>query len=160
MGGGGKRRDRIAGAIVALTVVMLLFAIYNIALQYAALKADIRLGQGEFTSSVEDLSQSRVNSTADMGSFGNYQAHLVLYGSENRWTISSSNAKEAVDIVWLDSSYKVIYIVQNASSTSSPSSFTPKSNAKYAVEFPSGSVKSNAIDINQIASIVIKRSLW
>jgi uncharacterized membrane protein (UPF0127 family) len=158
--GGGKRRDKIAGAIVCLTVLMLLFAIYNIAMQYAAIKADIKLGSGEFLASVEDMSQNSADSSMEMGSFGNYQAHMLIYGSDSRWTISSSSAKNAVDIVWLDSSHEVIYMVQNASSTSAPSSFTPRSNARYVVEFPSGSIQKNMIDINQVASIVTKRSLW
>ena len=60
---------------------------------------------------------------------------------------------EPFDIVWLDNKKKVVHIVKNASSESTPSTlFGPLVNARYMIELRGGIVDAKAIHIDQTAN--------
>jgi uncharacterized membrane protein (UPF0127 family) len=55
------------------------------------------------------------------------------------------------DVVWLDNSKKIVYIVKNASSESVPTKFVPNERARYIIEMPAGSVDAKAINVDKKA---------
>ena len=62
------------------------------------------------------------------------------------------DVKVPLDIVWLNSDKKVVFIVKNASPEGGANTiFTPKATARYVIELPAGTVASKAITVGLAA---------
>lgn len=64
--------------------------------------------------------------------------------------------KVPLDIIWLDSQKKVVYLVKNASPELGDSRvFTPNDPARYVLELPAQSVKNSAIKVGDTAEFTL-----
>lgn len=57
----------------------------------------------------------------------------------------------AIDILWLDSNLRVVYIKKNATPDSYPTVFTPDTNAKFVLEVVSGFTDQHSIKVGDTA---------
>ncbi|MNR39207.1 hypothetical protein D3C85_1573910 [compost metagenome] len=77
---------------------------------------------------------------------------LFIFDSSDKWAMWMKDMKIPLDILWLDQSQKVIYIVKGASPYDFPKSYVPNDPALYVFEVPQGTVDSKNIRIGSKAT--------
>jgi hypothetical protein len=105
------------------------------------------LGDGIFRISIAETQLARERGLSGKSELANDQALLMVFPSEDKWGIWMKNMNFPLDIVWLGSNKKVIYIVKNATYDDQTTVYKPKSPAKYVVEVPAGTVTTKSIGI-------------
>lgn len=114
--------------------------------------AVMHLGSHRFDVRVADTDRSRQQGLSGTTSLPANEAMVFVFDSDNRWSIWMKDMNYSIDIVWLDSSKHVVDFVLDATPDSYPTkTFFPKEDARYVVEFKSGTVKSKGIRIGDQA---------
>ena len=113
----------------------------------------LHLGDGVFTTRVAKTPDERDKGLGGVHNFRSDQALLLVFDSDDKWSISMKDMNFPIDIVWLNSDKQVVYIVKNAPPDSYPyEQFTSKQDARYVVELPAGTVAKKSIAIGAVAS--------
>lgn len=107
----------------------------------------VRLAGGTYHLWVADTEAERVQGLSGVERLDPNGGLLMKFDSDGQWGIWMKDMKVSIDIIWLDSNKKVVYIVKNASpALSTDKVFTPNSPARYVIELPAGSVDKAAIN--------------
>lgn len=110
------------------------------------------IGSGVFDSTVAYTQVEREKGLSGVESLAPNQAMIFTYPTDDDWKIWMKDMEIPIDIVWLDKDKKVIYIVKNAQPEEGTSNiYTPKSDARYVIELPAGSVDKHAVQLSQVA---------
>lgn len=83
---------------------------------------------------------------------------LFVFPGEARQGIWMRNMRFAIDVIWLDSDYKIISMkgnLQPCKSLFNCRTYLPEGDAKYIIEMKAGTVKKNKIKIGSKVSIYI-----
>lgn len=116
------------------------------------------LGDSVFDARVAYTPAEREKGLSGVESLKPTDALIFAYPSDDIWKIWMKNMKIPIDIVWLDSSKKVIYIVTDASPDGGTDvTFAPKAPARYVIELPAGTVARTAIKADKAAVFDIKQ---
>lgn len=149
------RNPRNFGAapiIIGVLLIVITAVIFVILPNMLQPTTDLRLGDGIFKARVAISEDDRIVGLSNVSKLNSDQALLMVYPSQSRWTVQINTLKIPIDIVWLNSDKKVVYIVTNASPDSSiVDLFEPKLPAKYVVELPAGTVNAKAITTKSFA---------
>lgn len=138
----------VAGLILAVVAA----ALYIIMPQMRP-QAMVHLGDGIFRARVSRTAEQRQTGLSGVQYLNSDEAMLFVFDQDDRWSIWMKDMNFPIDIVWLDASQKVVYIVKNASPDSYPATvFTPKTPARYVVEVKAGTVDQQRIVIGQTAT--------
>lgn len=138
----------IGGALLIIVVTFFMSISSNIAQPTIVLK----LGDGIFKAKVATTETDRSKGLVGVTKLDSDQALLMVFPSEKKWGIWMKDMKVPIDIVWLDSSKKVVYAVIDASpNVSTSETFSPKLPAMYVVELPAGTVKNRVISTGSVA---------
>lgn len=82
------------------------------------------------------------------------EAMVFVFPSDSKWGIWMKDMKYPIDIVWLNSDRKVVYLVKNAQPSSYPSTtFTPDEGARYVIELASGTIERTGIRVGDLAGM-------
>jgi len=132
--------------IISGILIIILGAFFFVILPNMSPTTNLRLGDGVFKARIVSKESDRINGLKNVTNLGPDQALLMVFPSQDKWIVSIKDIKIPIDIVWLNSDKKVVYIVQNTSPNNSISNeFIPKFSAKYVIELPAGTVKSKSI---------------
>lgn len=138
----------IIGAVIFLVLGVAVFFIVS----RMSPPTTLYLGSGIFDSRVAYTQAQREKGLGGVEVLLPNQAMIFTYPSNDEWKIWMKDMKIPIDIVWLDESKKVIYIVKNVQPEEGTSTiYMPKSDAQYVVELPAGTVEKNAIQLNETA---------
>jgi uncharacterized membrane protein (UPF0127 family) len=102
----------------------------------------------KFEALIADSSTKRIIGLMYRKSIAAKQCMLFIFESEGRHAIWMQNMQFAIDVIWLDSKYKIIDIKENlqpCSSIFNCPEYAPKKEAKYIIELNQGAVRRNAI---------------
>lgn len=148
-------KSKTIGATFIISGVVLLvfsaFAFFVVPKIFAP-PQKVFIGSGSFEARLALNEESREKGLSGVSKLDSDQVLLMVFDSEDRWSIWMKDMKIPIDVVWLDSNKKVIYIVKNISPiTSTDKVFLPKDPAKYVIEFPAGSVDEYSINLNSLA---------
>ncbi len=66
---------------------------------------------------------------------------LFIFDEDGQWGFWMKDVSFAIDIVWLDSSGKIVYIAENVGPETYPQVFTSSEAARYVIELPAGWAK-------------------
>jgi uncharacterized membrane protein (UPF0127 family) len=147
------RKDRGMWLLVVCVLAAVVMAfIYVIFPNLPQSKTSLQLGDGIFHATIAASNNARDKGLSGVSELAVDQALLMVFPSDGKWGIWMKDMKIPIDIVWLNSDKKVVYIVKNAppeGSTSVP--YTPKTPAKYVIELPTGTVDGKAIGTNATA---------
>ena len=145
------RRDLSASLIVIGVLSIIFAAVFFVILpNMPQTNTDLRLGDGLFKATIAANDTDRAKGLSGVAEFTSSQALLMAFPSEGKWSISTQDMKIPIDIVWLSSNKKVVYLVRNVLPDDSRT-FTPLAGAQYVVELPAGTIKSKAIATNSTA---------
>lgn len=145
------RKDVGMKIIVAAVLLAVIVTAYVVILPSLS-TTNLRLGDGIFQARVAANENDREKGLSGVTDFASNKALLMAFTSPSKWGIWMKDMKVPIDIVWLDSDKKVIYIVKGAlPSESTNVTHEPKADALYVVELPAGTVDSKAINIGDTA---------
>lgn len=109
------------------------------------------VGDGVFETRVAQTPERRNEGLSNVQYLESNEAMLFIFDSSDKWAMWMKNMKIPLDILWLDQSQKVIYIVKGASPDDFPKSYVPNDPALYVLEVPQGTVDAKNIRIGSKA---------
>lgn len=147
------RRYGAAALVVAVFISLFFFSNTALASKAGSSKAGlIRFENGksvgvEIASSEEDKSvglmyRERLEENTGM---------LFVFGYEEKYAFWMKNMNFALDMIWVDSSFRIVDITRNAEPCREErcGTYSPSGRAKYVIEVNSGFSESNGIKIGQ-----------
>jgi uncharacterized membrane protein (UPF0127 family) len=154
------RRDK-AAIILVSGVLMILAVIIAVIVwpNFSFATVDLQIGDDRFRAKVVSNDEGRQKGLAGVTEMAENEALLMAYPQSETWGIWMKDMNIPIDIVWLDTDKRVVYIVKNASPDWSTSRiFTPSAPAKYVVELPAGTVDKANIKPGSAAVFNINES--
>lgn len=146
-----------AGLIVGGMVVVVIASAIFLIMSSLQPSVKLYLGDGVFDAEIARTPTTREKGLSGVTNLDSNKALILAYPSDGEWQIWMKDMKAPIDIIWLDSDKKVVYIVKNASPDDSINTiFTPKSSARYVVEVVAGIVDSKTIKTGRAAVFEIK----
>lgn len=110
------------------------------------------LGSGVFDANVAYTQDARDKGYGGVSTIPANKALILAYATDGKWPIWMKDMKVPIDIVWLSSDKKVVYIIKNALPDGGQSTlYMPKVDTRYVVELPAGIVTSDAITVGRSA---------
>lgn len=147
----GWQRSTTIILVVGVVVVVLASAIAYIVLNFQP-RTELRLGSGIFKARVAVTEREREVGLAGVERLSADDGIIMVFPSDSTWNIWMSGMKVPIDIVWLDSQKKVVYIVRNADpELHEDKVFVPLNPSRYVVELPAGSVQQYGIKAGDTA---------
>jgi uncharacterized membrane protein (UPF0127 family) len=137
-------KTRLALSLIALAVVAVSAGIFGI---YSSSECGVK-----YSSRISDNSETRMKGLSGTECLGENDAMLFVFDAPGDHGIWMKDMKFAIDIVWLDDSRRVVAIKEDASPDSYPEVFYPKTQTRYVVELPAGTVSRDAISVGDAAS--------
>lgn len=148
-----RRKDIFSWGLIVLVLILVAAAAVYILWPQLQPHATVRIGDGVFAAKVVKTAKEREKGLSGTNELRKDQAMLFVYDKEAKWSIWMKDMNYPIDIVWLDSEKKVVYIVKNAPPESYPyETFTPKQDARYVLELPAGSIGPKSIVIGEDAA--------
>lgn len=114
---------------------------------------ELRVGSGVYHLWVANTEAKRVQGLSGVDSLSPNGGMLFDFEVDNTWGIWMKDMKIPLDIIWMNQNKEVVYIVKNADPQLSTNTvFKPRTNARYVVELPAGSVESAGIKTGMLAT--------
>ncbi len=143
--------------VLFLVVIAAAFVIYPMVFQSTT---EVRIGAAKFNAKLATNDVDRLNGLTGVSEMRYDEALLEIYPTLGKWPVVMRDMKIPIDIIWLNSSKQVVYMVRDAEipSDSNYKIFNPTKEAKYILEMPAGSIKARMIGLNSIAIFVVDES--
>lgn len=110
----------------------------------------VEIGSGVFNLVIAKDDPSRVTGLSGVDKLNPNDGLLMAFASDYTWEIWMKDMKVPIDILWLDSSKEIIYIVKNVDPEFSTSKiFKPTTKARYVIELPAGSTNNYGISVGE-----------
>ncbi|MFZ2126140.1 MAG: DUF192 domain-containing protein [Candidatus Microsaccharimonas sp.] len=110
----------------------------------------VEIGSGVFNLVIAKDDPSRVTGLSGVDKLNPNDGLLMAFASDYTWEIWMKDMKVPIDILWLDSSKEIIYIVKNVGPELSTSKiFRPNTKARYVIELPAGSANNYGISVGE-----------
>lgn len=149
-------RPSTTAILIGGVVVIILAAAIAFAVTHFQPRTSVRLGTGEFSVRLATDESSRTLGLSGVESLKPNEGLLMVFDSDDKWQIWMKDMKIALDIIWLDSSKKVVYTVRNAGpELSTDKIFTPSEKARYVLELPAGAVQQYGIKAGAVAEFTV-----
>lgn len=134
----------LAVIIIGIIAVVLASAIIFVSSSMQS-RISLNVGDGIFTAKLAGTPSLRDKGLSGVTNLSHDQALILAYPSDGKWPIDMKNMKVPLDILWLNSDKKIVYIVKNASPDNIDTVFTPKTDARFVIELPAGSADNLSI---------------
>jgi uncharacterized membrane protein (UPF0127 family) len=137
-----KRASNVGLAVIVIGVVAaILAAAVSIFAVNVQSRISLNVGDGIFTARLANTPDLRAKGLSGLSDLSADQALIMAYPSDSKWQIWMKDMKVPIDILWLNQDKRIIYIVMNVSPDNGTDNvFEPKTDARYVIELPAGSV--------------------
>jgi uncharacterized membrane protein (UPF0127 family) len=153
-------RPHTTGILIGGLVLILVALAVSYILTNFQPTTQLRLGANVFSVRLATTEDAREQGLSGVKKLDANAGLLMAFARDGEWSIWMKDMNIPIDILWLDSGKKVIYIVTDASPTLSTSKkFVPKTPARYVLEVAAGTVKNSAIKIGDVATFDINEDL-
>ena len=148
--------------IIAVIIVGYLFFYYADILlapnTLQSLENQVCFGLQCFSVQLAETSAERERGLMYVKQLGKNNGMLFVFGKEDIYPFWMKNTLIPLDMIWMDSNYKVVYTAQNVQpcKTFICPTINPGAKAKYALEVNAGISEKNGIKVGSIASFLIK----
>ncbi len=133
---------------IALLVVLGAGVVMVLALN--ARKWPVSIGSKLIYARVADTDASRAKGLSGTSGLSDSEGMLFVFDVPGRWGMWMKDMKYSLDMVWMDSNKKIVYVAENVSPSTYPNAFLPDSDALYVLELPAGFVEANHVVRGQI----------
>lgn len=135
-------RSIIAGILVLVAVLWFLQPVH-----LAPNQVRLSLGDSTITADVVDTEALREQGLSGRAQLSDEEGMLFVFQEDGRPAFWMKDMLISIDMIWLSSDKKVVYIAQNATPQSYPASFYPSTDSRYVLEVPSGWVSRNHVTV-------------
>lgn len=151
-----NRLKHVGASILVMGVILLVVvAAVTLIMPMFQSTTPLRIGSDAFDAGLANTPATREKGLGGVMNLGPKQALILAFPNDDQWQIWMKGMKIPIDIVWLDQTKKVVYIINNVS-PDDPSIFTPPMPTRYVIEFPAGTVADKNITLGSSASFDIK----
>jgi uncharacterized membrane protein (UPF0127 family) len=119
-------------------------------------QAELYINSQKYNLAVADSAEERIQGLSRQADFGKYNGLLFVFDKPDTHGIWMKDMQFSIDIVWLDESKQVTWIIQNASPESYPKVFSPPKSSSYVIEFPAGETSQINLEIGQKLSFKLE----
>jgi uncharacterized protein len=98
----------------------------------------LKIGVDRIKLRVADSPEERESGLSMVPSLPQDEALLFDFGELGFWGIWMKDMKFAIDIIWLDDAFRVVYVEQAVAPETFPNSYTPRTPAAYVLEANAG----------------------
>jgi len=140
--------------ILSIGIVLILVGLVaSFAVSHFKPTTEVRLGSGVYSLWKADTEATRIQGLSGVEKISVNGGMLFVFDSDNTHGIWMKDMNVPLDIVWLDGSKKVVYIVKNAPPENPATTvYSPKDKARYVIELAAGSVQKAGIKTGDIAN--------
>lgn len=133
----------IGGLVIILIALVASYMVNNFSLDP---KRAVHIGSGVYHLAVADTDAELRQGLSGVKKLHPDGGLLMIFPDDDTWGIWMKDMNIPLDIVWLNSQKKVVYVVENASpELSTTVTFTPKDPARFVLELPAGSIQKAGI---------------
>ncbi len=108
----------------------------------------VSIGAKTFLATVADTKEERALGLTNLKVLPDNQALLVIYDHEEVWPIHTKGLLFPIDIAWLGSDKKIVYIAKGAK-PSATATYTPGGKSRYVLQLPAGSIMKHNIVVGK-----------
>lgn len=119
-------------------------------------KAPISIGGQMIFARVADDDESRRKGLSNTAPLGEKEGMLFIFDTPSRWGMWMREMKYSIDIVWLDSEKRIVYIAKNVSPDTYPKVFLPEKDALYVLELPAGFVDKHHVSLGSVVGFSVR----
>ena len=138
---------------VALLVLLILFGLAAAIMQTTTPRVSIeqkksalvRIGSTEVSAEVVNIPAARERGLSGHAPLGASEGMLFVFDKEDEHGFWMKDMLFSIDIIWIDSSYNIVSIKENATPESYPEVFYPASPVKYVLEVSAGFAATHSI---------------
>lgn len=132
-------RDKPSVWIVAGVLVVIVWMVISLVASFSVNRTILRLGSDSFRVTLALTNEERERGLSSTQQLGENEGMMLVYEQDDRWPIWMKDMNYPIDIIWIDSSKRITYIVKNAEPSSYPQTiFQPNDPARYVLEVPGG----------------------
>lgn len=113
----------------------------------------IRVGKICYDLEKADTNESRIRGLSGRESLADNAGMLFVFESEGEQCMWMKDTLIPLDMIWLDSSKRVIKIEENVTPDTFPTAFCPDTPARYVIELFQGDVQKNRVQIGDTISL-------
>ena len=99
---------------------------------------------------VADTDARRIKGLSGTSALGPSEGMLFVFDTPGRWGMWMKDMRYGLDMVWMDSGKKIVYIAQHVSPDTFPKAFVPDADALYVLELPDGFVAAHDVSLGQM----------
>lgn len=96
---------------------------------------------------IADTIETRAKGLSGRTSLARDEGMLFVFDTDGQYGFWMKDMLMAIDILWLDQSGKIIYIVQSAMPESYPEAYVPRSPARYVLELQADWVRTHGVSL-------------
>jgi uncharacterized membrane protein (UPF0127 family) len=131
--------------LTILAIIALLTLLFVLSKNFYTGKSDIDLRK--FDTILADNSNLRELGLGKRDSLSENSIMLFVFDYPSDYAFWMKDMKFNIDIIWLDETYRVVYISENISPNTYPQVFSPDKKAKYVIEGNAFFARKNKIQI-------------
>lgn len=135
----------VTGSVVFIVAVLLFLQLHTLE---STSKDTVTLGKERLKLEVADTDAERIQGLSERGGLAKDSAMLFVFPIATQQCMWMKDMKFSLDMVWLDSSKKIVKIAQDVTPETYPETFCAD-NTKYVLELNSGVIKQNNLKIGQ-----------
>ncbi len=110
------------------------------------------LGTGQVIADIADDVAERKQGLSGRAGLGEDEGMLFVFQDDGAHGFWMNEMLISVDMIWLDSDKRVVFIIENASPESYPKTFKPSTSSRYVLEVPAGWAKRHNVATGTVAS--------
>lgn len=123
-------------------------------------KTYLTIGGGVFDARLAINDEDRQNGLSGVKELKQNEALLMVFPRDDEWGIWMKDMEMPIDVVWLDSDGKVVFIVTDLMPDDpDKKTYRPEEPARYVLEFAAGTVENFSINEKSVANFAIDSSL-
>jgi uncharacterized membrane protein (UPF0127 family) len=142
-------RSSLALPVFIIGIITILFVVIGLWLKVTLHETGtiITAGNQSFTAEVADTESEREQGLSERDSMPSNHAMLFDFKQDGKWKMWMLKMRFNLDMAWLDSSGKVVYIRDSLTPDTFPNVFIPDTDARYVLEVNAGSLQAAGVKI-------------
>lgn len=152
-------RTKLTAAVVVALVSLFAFVWFQEPVKYAPTEGGVREGQVSVTlgdatlvADIAATADERAQGLSGRERLAETEGMLFVFEEDARHSFWMKDMLIAIDMIWLSSDKRVVFIVPNAAPESYPASYSPDDNARYVLEVPAGWAARHGVTVGAAAS--------
>ena len=138
--------------LIGIIIVAVLALGVTLILVLAPAYRTVTIGTAHIAAVVAETPQALTQGLGGTTSLPDGHGMLFVMPNPGLWGFWMKDMRYSLDIVWLDASKKVVYIVADVAPDTYPKVFTPAAPASYVVELPAGYAARHDVQVGRAAS--------